>query len=690
MPAKLIMRDWQAIRRWLEPRLATKQVALVSVDIFDTLLLRYMGNPEEVQRAVCRIVSERTGIAAEVVWQARQHAEQRLRNAAAQAGFDHECRYSELLPYWVECMGIKDDPAALQAFIQQTELDLETAALHIKPDAQVFLDWVREQGVPIIAMSDMYLDGELLRELLRSKGLVDYFSQIYVSADSKRGKYSGRLFQKMLQDTKLSAAQVVHIGDNPISDRRMACREGIQGIWLYEKADLQRRERQVLSARMAQRGGIWMGRHFFECVETRNQQQDGLKPRDFFFRYGRDVLGPAFSVFMQGLLERLQQQRNAGQPIEKLLFVARDGFLFERLYRTTNSDIPAEYVYLSRRVITAASTAEGLSWEQAIVAFYNPKQCGLESVCKVYGLPAEALQPLARDHGFEDFAAPIHHWEDTRLHNFLKDHEVQAIIRAEGQKHRELLQCYLEQVGFFAHQRVALVDIGWNGTVQKFLKQAFGQRKDFPLLHGYYFAFVPKLYADFGDNNVCEGIVHDSRRGNACERIPAEFEEIFEQGARSHEATTVAYREQDGRVVPVLKAADMPDRKAELACNPLVAQMQQGIAAHWEHFRAVQYLTGYSSQQLLPYVHGVLERAVVYPTREETRELAKLVHTEDFGHDHVLDLANQPVGWGDMLHPRQLWRRLEVSAWRYALFDRIPTGMANFAFRVAYLHTVKK
>ncbi len=147
-------------------------------------------------------------------------------------------------------------------------------------------------------------------------------------------------------------------------------------------------------------------------------------------------------------------------------------------------------------------------------------------------------------------------------------HRCRPLSAATGQQHRDLLQRYLEQVGFFAHQRVALVDIGWNGTVQKFLKQAFGQRADFPLLHGYYFAFVPKMYADFGDNNVCEGIIHDSRRGNACERIPAEFEEIFEQGARSHEATTIAYREEDGRVVPVLKADDAPDRQAELACNP--------------------------------------------------------------------------------------------------------------------------
>lgn len=695
MPEKLILRDWRSIREWLEPRM--QDLRYVSVDIFDTILGRYVGDPVEVQHAVCRAVSERTGIAPEAVWQARQQAEQALRAEALQAGSDHECRYSDLLPCWIdllppsppvgEGLGMGED---LATFIHQTELELEAATLYVKPGAQVFLDWVREQNIEMIAMSDMYLDGEFIRELLRGKGIVDYFSSLYVSADFSLGKYSGRLFRQMLKVKGVEACHVVHIGDNPVSDRRMACREGIQGIWLYEKADLQRRERQVLSARMAQRGGIWRGRHFFECVQTRSHQQDDPNPRQFFFRYGRDVLGPAFSVFMQGLQERLQRQTEAGQPIEKLLFVARDGFLFERMYKAAGGQVPTDYVYLSRRVITAASTADGLSREQAIVAFYNPKQRGLESVCKVYGLPEEDLRPLANAHGFNDFAEPIHDWEDTRLYNFLQDQQVQSIIRRVGQQHRSLLRRYLEQVGFFSHQRLALVDIGWNGTVQKFLKQAFGQREDFPFLQGYYFAFVPKMYADFGDNNVCEGIVHDSRRGNACERIPAEFEEIFEQGARSHEATTVGYRERGGRIEPVLKADAAPDRQAELACNPLVIKMQQGILHHWEHFRAVQKLTGYSSQQLLPYVHGLLERAVVYPSREETRELTRLVHTEDFGHDHVLELGNHALRWHDLLRPHQVMKRLELSAWRYALFDRMPTGIANFAFRMVYLHTVKK
>ena len=93
---------------------------------------------------------------------------------------------------------------------------------------------------------------------------------------------------------------------------------------------------------------------------------------------------------------------------------------------------------------------------------------------------------------------------------------------------------------------------------------------------------------------------------------------------------------------------------------------------------------------MLPYVYGQLERAIVYPSRTESSMLTRLVHTEDFGDDHVLDLGGNALGWSDLLRPGLLWQRVRGAAWRYALFAGIPTGVANFAFRVVYLHAVKK
>ncbi len=700
MPDKIVVRDGYQLQNYLQPVLSQQTasggakldkatVRVISFDIFDTLLAR-IDTPTQVQRAVCRRLAAKlpTAITEEQVWQSRQRVERQLRTATSAVGLDYECRFSEWVPRWLQDLGVAPDAVtSLVNFVLATEIQLEQQALYVKPDVVAVLQWLRTQNVRVFAISDMYLDGVYIRELLAEKGLTDCFEQIYVSADSGLCKYSGRLFEHIRAEQALEYPQWVHIGDNPVSDRRVACQLGIQGVWLYEKQELLRREQQQLSAEMANSGGLWRGQHFFSVLQQclRVQESNGSNANSFYFRYGRDVLGGAFSTFMLGLQERLQHK-----PVDKVLFVARDGFLFHQMYQQLAEQVPNAYVYLSRKVITAAATADGLTLEQAQVAFYNPKQQGLKSVCKVYGLPEDEIKPLAAVHGFNDFAAPLTDWQDQRLKNFLADDAVQACIRPIGVEHRRLLEAYLQQVGFFDVASVSLVDIGWNGTVQKFLKQTFGARTDFPQVRGYYFAFVPKIYSDFGANNFCEGIIHDSRRDNACERIPAEFEEIFEQGARAQDATTVAYRQVGDRIEPVLKADYAPDRQAELACNAMVAEMQRGVLLHWQYFQKVQQLSGYRSADLLPYVYGQLERAIVYPSRLESRMLTRLVHTEDFGDDHVLELGQGFLGWRDLLRPGQLWERLRGAAWRYALFAKMPTGMANFAFRMVYLHAVKK
>ncbi|MGB1255147.1 MAG: HAD-IA family hydrolase [Thiolinea sp.] len=685
MPEKLIVRNWEQFRRYLED--TGDQFTVVSFDIFDTLLAR-IETPEQVQRAVCRLLAKELDgeYTLEQIWQSRQQAETTLREQAQIEGLDYECRFSELVPCWLKLLTGESDTGLLD-FILQTELELEKQALYVKAGAKDLLQWLSGRSCKMYAVSDMYLDGQYIKELLADKKLLAYFDQVYVSADTALCKYSGRLFQHIRDVQGISFQQWLHIGDNPVSDRRAACQLGIQGIWLYEKQELKRREQQQLSVAMAARGGLWKGQHFFSVLQQQlNVSTPGQESEaGFYFRYGRDVLGGAFSTFTLGLHERLQRK-----PVSKVLFVARDGFLFREMYHHFAERLDDEYVYLSRKVITAASTADGLNLEQAQVAFYNPKQQGLKSVCRVYGLPETELAELAVRHGFDDFSAPITDWQDKRLQSFLADERVQNCIRPVGEQHRQFLEGYLQQVGFFGAESIALVDIGWNGTVQKFLKQAFGERVDFPRVHGYYFAFVPKMYNDFGRNNFCEGIIHDSRRDNACERIPAEFEEIFEQGARAQGATTIAYQQAGNLIEPVFKPDSAPDRKAELACNPIVAEIQRGVLQHWQHFLLVQRLTGYSSIDLLPYVYGQLERAIVYPSREESQMLTRLVHTEDFGDDHVLDLGKEALGWRDLLHPGQLWQRLRDAAWRYALFAGIPTGIANFAFRMVYLHAVKK
>lgn len=348
------------------------------------------------------------------------------------------------------------------------------------------------------------------------------------------------------------------------------------------------------------------------------------------------------------------------------------------------------YAYVSRRVVASAAIAHGMSHAQAIIGLHNPKQHGLLSILKTYGLRVDDYQDAARRHGFDRMDEPLHDWHDPRLLAFLADHDVQEQIKAFGQTARADLEAYITQLGFFDCQRVAFVDIGWSGTIQKFLGEAFAARKDFPELRGYYFAFIGQMHSEFAVAEDIDGLVCDVRRQNPCERIPGEFEELFEQGARALEATTLGYtRSDDGTVVPVLKSDSSPDRQGEITSNPHIAAMHQGALLHLEHFHAAHELTGYTFAQLKPYLHALLERAVVYPTAEEATQISQLVHTEDFGHDHTLDIGASSVSWHNVLNPRTFMRQQHEAPWRYIVFAHLPTHLPTWLFRITWLRQKK-
>ncbi len=684
------VRHLAAFRRQVEQ--ALPGLRCVSFDIFDTLLGRCIEPPELVHRRVAEHLQRRLPDAPSIerIEAARRDAETALRQAALAEGTDHECHFDPLVEAWVSHLCGEADPALCRE-IQSLELDLEATALFVKPGVRELLAWLRDQGLRVVVVSDMYLGRAHLKGLFERLGLDPLIDEIYMSAEFGLGKYSGRLHQAVLQLEGLQPAQMMHVGDNLHSDAMAPARIGVRTCFLDDRRERNRRRDQSLSAEMATSGGLWPGRQFFEVVATRIANTPADHDDSFFFRYGRDVLGPAFCTFSLGLVERLR----AFAP-ERVVFLARDGYLFHRIIEAWRSegfaaDLPAgDYAYASRRVVSSAAVADGMSHEQAIVAFYNPKQRGLLSVLKTYGLDPADFTELAAVHGFESIDERVADWQDVRLKAFLADEAVQSKVREHGRVARELLHDYFAQIGFLGSERAALVDIGWNGTIQKFMQQSFGADGHYPDVRGYYFALVMGMHGDFEGSERLEGLMLDMRRGNPFERACFDFEELFEQGARSPEATTVGYAREDGRVRPCLKPDDAPDRRGEIACNPMIAALQAGVLCHARHFIAAQRLTGMDFDALKPYVLGLLERAVAYPTAEEVAHIRRLVHTEDFGHDHVLDLAGAPLGWRDLVSPARMRRKLHLSPWPYAQVAHLATGLPAWLLRILQLRRLRR
>jgi hypothetical protein len=411
-----------------------------------------------------------------------------------------------------------------------------------------------------------------------------------------------------------------------------------------------------------------------------SQDNNNAPENTFFDTYGRHFLGPLFNTFMTGMIELIKKEE-----VNKLYFVARDGFIFQQLYTLWRSEEcpESDYLYASRKTIMAASISDGMTPEQARIALLNPKQQGLLSILKIFGLNPQDFKPFAKRHGFQEMDKPIEDPKDRRLHNLLNDSEVQALIKTHGSTCRDHLERYLEQLGFFSHSSVAFVDIGWNGTIQKYLKSAFGHRSDFPKMSGYYFAFVGQIHKTFGKDNQIHGLLYDARVDPMALKTAAEFEELFEQGARSLEATTLGYREENATIVPILKQDQAPDRQAELRCNESIEQIHRGILSSTQAYIDALRLTGLSFEQLRPYSFALLERCIIYPSKEEVKQITGLAHSEDFGHEDILNLNPPPIRPGGLLlYPRAVLHNLMIAPWKAAMFTDLPTPIWNFLFRV--------
>ncbi|MEW8686398.1 MAG: glycosyltransferase [Candidatus Thiodiazotropha sp.] len=654
----------------------------VSFDIFDTLLARVIEPPEAVQLAVCREVAALLGgdHSEQSVWLARQQAENRLRAASREMNGDGECHFDELVDDWVKALNAEMPSDRLAYRIHRIELEMESLALYLKPQIVELLAWIRGLGLKVIAASDMYLGERHIKEILADKGVLAHLDELHVSSESGLCKHSGKLFQHILATHGWHADELLHIGDNPISDSQALLMQGGTGLHLHEKGELMRRAEQSLDHDMCRYGGPWPGIWFSRIYDALLTQQADNSGKGFFYRYGRHRLGPLFNIYMAGLIEAVRRD-----AIDKLYFVARDGFIFQQLYPLWKGeqDPQGDYLYASRKTIMAASISDGMRLDQARMALFNPKQQGLLSILKTFGLQYSEFEVFAHRYGFMEMNEPLPDHQDSRLRDFLADKQVQAKIKAHGAQCRDHLERYLEQLGFFSHKAIAFVDIGWNGTIQKYLKRAFGHRPDFPKMSGYYFAFVGKIHKEFGEDNRVHGLLYDANSDPEAFKTAADFEELFEQGARALEATTLGYADDDGTLSPVLKQDDARDRMAEIRCNESIGQIHAGVLSATQAFIDAQRLTGLRFDRLRPYGFALLERAIVYPTREEIEQITGLAHSEDFGHENILNLKSPPIRFGGLLlHPRAVWHNLMMAPWKAAMFADLPTNIWNFMFRV--------
>ena len=221
-------RRLKAVRQLLD----SGKIAILSLDIFDTLLLRDLTAELERFAGTAKNQSLRfTQFSPEELYHARALAHQMAyQNVYPEDGF-REATAEQIFQIMTRILNLPSEAASV---LMEEELRYEIDHLRVNPVIWELLKDANDQGIPVIAISDMYWGSKDLSTLL-NRLLPDgkMIRKVYSSSDYGVTKASGTLFSHVLREMECAPETVLHLGDDFRSD--FLCpfvQHGIRSIWL--------------------------------------------------------------------------------------------------------------------------------------------------------------------------------------------------------------------------------------------------------------------------------------------------------------------------------------------------------------------------------------------------------------------------------------------------------------------------
>lgn len=197
-------------------QILASNIKCVSFDIFDTLIERPFLNANDTFEFLSKRYNQnrdsRFGMDFALY---RREAENKARAAIRMKyPFYRETTLSEIYNQLVED-GILSEQESRR--MMQEEIDLECRFCQRREAGYELYEFAKRCGKQIACISDMYLPKEVIKHILESAGYADV-DYLFVSSEERVCKYDGKLFDVFLKKTGFSAKEVMHFGDNYVSD----------------------------------------------------------------------------------------------------------------------------------------------------------------------------------------------------------------------------------------------------------------------------------------------------------------------------------------------------------------------------------------------------------------------------------------------------------------------------------------
>ena len=580
---------------------------LLSLDVFDTLVWRMVPQAADVFFLVGHALRERgllfESSTIESFARERLHAEHRARKRVPSLEVTLAEIYAEFPCGYLRGVAPAD--------VAELELEIESAI--VRPDEAMLtlIERARARGIRVALVSDTYFTADQLRALT---GIDTDF--VLASCEHRLSKYRG-LHRVLIEQSGVAAARVLHVGDNFASDIEGPSEVEIARYWY-------RRFPHAYSGLLAtELPGAYSAR--VDYVARPEHGISSLRARAMFScateheRWGAGVLGPIIAGFGDWVAGRCEEL-----GVRTALCLMREGRILRQVLDTQESGLDAREVFVSRIAALKAAILDGT--EAELRRFMSRPSPPLAQVL------LGQLGLKVSDLGANDPDARLEPSDITALsRRIARDPRLRAKVVKSSAEARTRLLRHFDHAGALSGT-VAVVDLGYSGTIQECLERIFERERPGLHTHGLYLVTGGSAHRAQATGCAVEGWIAENDQPIAMAHTFMRSPEIVEQSLMADCGTTLGH-EADG--TPVLDTPHVPDDQRRQ-----IAEVQTGLLRYaklWAAHRALHGAPDPLTARRL--AQAITIRAIARPLDIELDLFAEWQHDENFGSESTRTLA---------------------------------------------------
>ncbi len=475
---------WNGGLESIKDTIAKSKCKYVSFDIFDTLIMRYVYNPEDIFLLMNKKFEEvyKSNISFDKL---RIGAERVCRMKFGNSHPEYQdVNIDEIYDTLSEYYNIPLDVAKT---MESEEKKLEIKFSRRRKSAFELFDVAKLSGKEVILTSDMYLDEATIRAILDKAGYSGY-KKLYISSVLRKTKANGDIFKAVIKDLGAKASDILHIGDTWINDIERPKSLGISTIFFPKAKEVFENKINGINTNLCHNIGetvcgimcnpskfkdslgyrcmlaLVAGYYFDNPYRSFNDESD-FNGSPYFIGYY--ALGMHMVALSKWICDNSAEYDN-------IYFMARDGYLPMLAYNIfrNNENPKGEYIYTSRKMLLPLMIESKEDFFDLPVEYRNHTPATilelLSFCCKDYNantLDFDVNKTFTDENEFNNFI--------TFFVNNLYD----------SSKHNEAIERCKKYYAPLAKGNNASFDMGYSGRIQTAVSRACGKGIDALFVH---------------------------------------------------------------------------------------------------------------------------------------------------------------------------------------------------------------